>query len=333
MKTQNLFPQLTSEINHNLFQLICGFLREKIADGLSDKTVKGYIQTFNNFHFLTVEDFERTNFIEFCAASVREFQWSKRTLVTRLRQVCAFNRWLFYRGVVRVVHRAPRMSNKPKRRELPTDTEWALFFDSLKQRYETSSLGRRKSRWRDYLVCRILHQTGVRIGEAAELRVGDLMIHDVGQYFLYIAGTKSEAAERAVILDEELTEEIRSYLWTFRIQNKAARMFTSKTGKPLDTIEFCKWVKKYCADLQIEAEVTPHVFRHNFILQFIARGESPAEVQARLGHSSSRMTEFYFNQVRRLFPFVQLNADHAAFERRAKARARFFQRKRGNDDE
>lgn len=315
-------------------KLAAEFLSEKIADGLQDSTAEKYLQMFKAFHFLRLKDFDRCDFTEWISETVSGYKWEKTTLCNRLRQLAAFNRWLFYNNYVLRLHRAPRMSNKPKRRELPTREEWELLFDFLRERYETASLGRRRSRWRDYLVARILFETGIRVSEAANLLVKDLVIHDAETFYLFINGTKSEDAERAVLISETLTDEIRAYLWTFKIQNKSARMFSSKSGGGFDTIEFCKFIKAFSEKLGIEATITPHVFRHNFILMFIADGGSALDLQARLGHSDIKMTVYYFNQVRRLLPFVKTNADISIFQNRVKSRAAFFQRKnyKGGED-
>lgn len=334
-------PQNTSAINHRILfvenqlnQYALEFLAEKIKEGLLPATIDNYLKTFQALSFVRLKDFDRRDFTEWLCEQLAHCKWAKNTLANRLRQLACFNRFLFYNSLVLRLHRAPIISLKPKRRELPIIEEWHLLFESLRQRYETSTLGRRKSRWRDYLVCRILHETGVRISEAARLRVGDLVIHSVGQYFLLILPEaselrllKTEDSERAVIISEKLCDELRAYLWTFKIQNKRARMFTSKTGKDLDTIEFCKWVKDYAAKLNIGVEITPHLFRHNFIINFIASGGSALDLMARLGHADIKMTVYYFNQVRRLMPFAQSNPDISILENRYQKRAKHFQNK------
>ena len=347
MTAYNQKPQNTSQENHRILfkddelnTLAREFLKQKFDEGVSESTLENYCKTFRAFQFVFLKDFDRKNFIEWSAQRIADHNWTQKTLANHYRRLCCFNRFLFYNSLVLRLHRAPRCSNRPKRRELPSKLEWSLLFDSLKKRYEDATLGRRKSRWRDYLICRVLFETGVRISEAARLRVGDLVIHDVGQYYLFILpeasptnSLKTDDSERAVIISEKLCEEIRAYLWSYRIQNKQARMFASKTGKSLDTIEFSKWIKSYCASLQIEPVITPHVFRHNFILEFIAAGHSMGDLMARLGHSDVKMSIYYFRQVRRLMPFVKCADDFISYERRFKAKGRFFQKQRGNDDE
>ena len=166
----NKKPQLASLENHNLLpfdnqlsELFSEFLSEKFEQGSAAKTIELYFYTIKSFDFITKSDFDRKDFIKYVCSEVSARNWSRRSLVNHLRRLCAFNRWLFYQSLVLRLHRAPRMSNKPRWREMPTKDEWTQLFEALKTRYESSTLGRRKSRWRDYLICRILFETGMRI--------------------------------------------------------------------------------------------------------------------------------------------------------------------------
>lgn len=328
-------PQNTSQGFHRILfvspilnKFALEFLLERLEAGLKPKTIENYLQTFRQFNFLRLSDFDRVDLTEWLAGRVASRNWSKATFANRLRQLYCFNRWLFYQSAVLRLHRAPRISTRPKRRDLPTQNEWTILFDSLRKRFESAPLGRRKSRWRDYLLCSVLLETGMRVSEAARLRVRDLIIHDADNFWLFTDGSKGADAERACPISQSLVDEIRAYLWTFKIQNKDSRLFVSKTGKDLDTIEFCKWLKSYCAKLELTADVTPHVFRYQFIITFIAGGGSALELQARLGHADLKQTVYYFNQVRRLLPFVKTNPDFNVVNRRFQSRASAFQRRR-----
>jgi site-specific recombinase XerD len=327
-------PQDTTSNNHKILfaderlsELAREFLGVKFESGLKAASITNYLQTFRAFSFVYLKDFDRRDLTEWLAEQTAEKNWTKQTFANRVRQLYALNRWLFYQSACLRLHRPPKVSMKPKRRELPTKHEWIIFFDSLRERFEQSTLGRRKSRWRDYVLCRIMFETGMRVGEAARLRVGDLTIYDEENFWIFTDGEKGEDAERACPISEKLCEEIRTYLWTFKIQNKKARMFTSKTGKDLDTTEFSKWLKQYALDLELSADLTPHVFRYKFIIDFISVGGSALELQARLGHADIKMTVYYFNQVRRLMPFVKTNPDISIVNKRSFSRAKYFQKR------
>ncbi len=128
-------PQNTSEKFHRIFpncealtSLFQVFLTGKMTDGFADKTIQLYFDSAKAFSFLRIKDFDRPQFIDFVCGSVHEKHWAKRTLVNHLRRLCAFNRFLFYQSLVLRLHRAPRMSNRPKRRNFRSDY---LVFENL----------------------------------------------------------------------------------------------------------------------------------------------------------------------------------------------------------
>jgi integrase/recombinase XerD len=303
------------------------FLESKIEIGSSRSTIKKYVETFKHFDSLTIEDFDQPNFIEISCALVAEKDWTKGTLHSRLAQLCAFSSFLFYNSYSKRKHRPPKFSLKPKRRDLPSSHEWELFFSALSARYESASLGRRKSRWRDYLMCRVLFESGMRISECCRLKVKDLVIYDQNNFWLFVDGTKSEDAERSCPISEKLVEEIRAYLWTFKIQNRDARMFFSKNGGSVDQTEFTRFIGGFAEKLKISAHITPHVFRHDYIFRSILSGMSPFDLIARLGHSDMKMTFYYFKQVKRLMPLADLNQDYKTLENQLRARGEFFSKK------
>lgn len=303
------------------------FLDSKIEINSSFSTIKKYVETFKIFDALTIEDFNAPNFIEIACNLVADKNWTKGTLHSRLAQLCAFSSFLFYNSFSTRKHRPPKLSLKPKRRDLPSSEEWNRFFSAMRERYESATLGRRKSRWRDYLICRVLFETGMRISECSRLKVKDLVIYDQNNFWLFVDGTKSDDAERSCPISEKLVEEIRAYLWTFKIQNRESRLFFSKNGKEFDQTEFTRFIGGFAEKLNILAHITPHVFRHDYIFRSILSGMSPFDLIARLGHSDMKMTFYYFKQVKRLMPLADLNQDYKTLENQLRARGEFFSKK------
>lgn len=198
-------------------------------------------------------------------------------------------------------------------RALPTAEETRRIFSSLAERAASASSGRARTREQDYLIVRVLYETGARISEALALCIDDLQRTEQGACII-IRGTKSDAAERAVCVSDELADDLHR----FRVRHHIfrGRFFKSRSKRPLSAGEFCKWLKAHCEAIGVHCPVTPHTFRYNFILSQIAEGKSALEVMTRLGHTDVEMTVYYFNQVRRLMPFVEVNGDVAILERR-----------------
>jgi integrase len=198
-------------------------------------------------------------------------------------------------------------------RALPTAEETRRIFEALAERAAMASPGRARTREQDYLLVRVLHETGARISEALSLNVDDVVRNEHGAHII-IRGTKSEAAERAVEVSDELAEDLRR----FRVKHHIARgrFFRSRTRRPLAANEVCKWLKAFCESIGVHCPVTPHTFRYAYILGLVIAGKSALEVMSRIGHSDIEMTVYYFNQVRRMMPWVEVNGDIAILERR-----------------
>lgn len=210
-------------------------------------------------------------------------------------------------------HRAPSSSRRPKHRDLPTAEETRRLLSKLAERAAFASVGRRRTREQDYLIVRVLYETGARISEALALNVDDVTRTEHGAVII-IRGTKTDASERAVIVSDELADDLHSFRVRWHLAR--GRFFKSKTRRPLSGNEFGRWLKAFCKEIGIHCPVTPHTFRYAYILGLIEQGKSALEVMARIGHTDIEMTVYYFNQVRRLMPWVEVNGDIAILERR-----------------
>lgn len=224
-------------------------------------------------------------------------------------------------------HRMPNRSRQPKLREMPELHELEYMFEKLLERFEVCDLSRRRGRWRDFLIARILFETGARIGEVCRLKRGDLKLHDE-TFYLIVRDGKSEAAQRAIKIPELLFKQINLYCSFYRLDNSACDLFKSKTGKNIVVGDYSTFIRKFAKDCGVQVPITPHVFRHYYILRYIAGGGSALELMTRLGHSDVRMTVHYFNQVRRLLPFVNVSGDVAILEREMLKVEKYYKKKR-----
>lgn len=210
-------------------------------------------------------------------------------------------------------HRHERQRYRPKLRDLPTAAETRLIFEALRRRADESK-GEvfKRVRRQDELIVRVLYETGARISEALNIFIEDVRQLQETDYIV-LRGSKSYAGERAVEISRELAEDLADLR---RTEGKLrGRLFTSRSGQPLQRQTFTLFLSKFCADLNISCRVTPHTFRYAWILGQIIEGKSALEVMTRAGHEKVDMTVYYFNQVRRLFPTVPISGDVALLER------------------
>ncbi len=267
-------------------------------EGGSPGTLRLYRMTFDALDRsgLDLETFNSTDLLGMFAASL-PFTWADSTARLHLTRLATFANWLCRNHYTNCRHRAPKQSRRPKHRDLPTAEETRRILSSLAERAGTATRGRARTREQDYLIVRVLYETGARISEALALNVDDVKRTEHGAVVI-IEGTKSEAAERAVIVSDELAEDLRRFRVRWHIFR--GRLFRSKTNRPLSGDDFCRWLKAWCEHIGVSVPVTPHTFRYNYIIGLITSGKSALEVMSRIGHCDIEMTVYYFNQVVRL---------------------------------
>jgi integrase len=144
--------------------------------------------------------------------------------------------------------------------------------------------------WRTFF--ELLAATGLRIGEALELRWGDV---DFGAKRLRVSRQvskdgavslpKTSTGVRVVPLSTAMCQR----LW--RLQGGADDLlFTSPRGQHVDR----RWLRRYILDPATKSAnvswVTFHTFRHTCASLLFAAGKSPKQVQVWLGHTDPAFT-------------------------------------------
>ena len=144
---------------------------------------------------------------------------------------------------------------------------------------------------RDRALLETLYGCGLRVSEAASLKISDLFFEEG---FVRIIGKGNK--QRIVPLGEVAAEAIRSYLDN---RDPAAApefedfLFLNRFGKPLSRIAIFNLVKQQALAAGIRKEISPHTFRHSFATHLIENGADLRIVQEMLGHESILTTEIY----------------------------------------
>lgn len=148
-------------------------------------------------------------------------------------------------------------------------------------------------RQRNYLLFKILYETGLRAGEVLQLKVSDINFaqceimvrarHDDPEDIFRIDEPNAKTLERDIPISESLRDQIREYVLNERrfIPNtqKHSFLFVSykglTKGHPLSSIQFSRIVEKISVNeelaqfiktngILVNRRVTRHGFRHNF---------------------------------------------------------------------
>jgi site-specific recombinase XerD len=143
---------------------------------------------------------------------------------------------------------------------------------------------------RMFAIIELLLQTGIRIGELAELRLGDIQ----GDALKIRPVEKHE--ERVVPLNRPAKEALNRYLKT-RPQVSDDHIFITKSGKPFLVRNIRTAIERYFRLAEIEnAKVND--LRHTFVAHHIKHGVSLVLLSKILGHKRISTTERYLEYVK-----------------------------------
>lgn len=148
-----------------------------------------------------------------------------------------------------------------------------------------------RSDLRIYAIVELFLQTGIRIGELA-----NLALSDVKDAQLYIAAQEGHA-ERTIPLNRAAKDAIANYV---RLRDKAAKskaLFITKTGRPLLIRNIRTAIDRYFRIAGIE-DAKVNDLRHTFIAHHLMAGTPITTLSKFVGHKRLSTTEKYLELVK-----------------------------------
>jgi len=143
---------------------------------------------------------------------------------------------------------------------------------------------------RMYAVIELLLQTGIRIGELANLRLSD-----VRKDSLYIRSFEKHIA-RTISLNKRALEAIKRYLGV-RPKNGQDYLFITKSGRPFLIRNIRTAVERYLKMCEIK-NAKMNDIRHTFVAHHLKHGVSLTIISKMLGHKRLSTTERYLTYVK-----------------------------------
>lgn len=212
----------------------------------------------------------------------------KATLARKLAALRSFFRYLNQEQITD--NNPVSMIKTPKQdKRLPS----FLYYEEVEQLLnapdEQTSLG-----IRDKALLEFLYSSGVRVSEAAALKVGDLEL-SLG----YVRITGKGSKERIVPFGSKAARALERYLRQARpglvAKTKSDRdaLFVNSRGGPLTVRGIRYIINNYIKQLALEKKVSPHTLRHSFATHMLDRGADLRVVQELLGHVSLSTTQIY----------------------------------------
>ena len=144
---------------------------------------------------------------------------------------------------------------------------------------------------RDRAILEVLYGCGLRVSEAAALRVSDVFLKEG---FVRVIGKGNK--QRLVPLGEMAAQAVMQYL---DVRGEPADtesediLFLNRFGRGLSRVALFNLVKKQSLIAGVRKEISPHTFRHSFATHLIENGADLRVVQEMLGHESILTTEIY----------------------------------------
>ena len=143
---------------------------------------------------------------------------------------------------------------------------------------------------RSAVIISLLYGCGIRLAELLGIELqhisnGALKVHGKGD------------KQRIIPLQTELIARIDRYTTLCRenglTMENNSKLIIGSTGKPLSRITVQRIVAQELSAAGIQGRKSPHVLRHTFATQLLAKGAGMREIQELMGHASLTSTQHY----------------------------------------
>ena len=141
---------------------------------------------------------------------------------------------------------------------------------------------------RDKALLMTIYGSGLRLSEAANLRVKDI---DSKSMRIFVYKGKGDR-DRYTLLSQASLDILREYWKQYRPKD---RLFLTKQGFPITSRCIQDVFKKYCKNAGISKHVSVHSLRHSFATHLLEDGASIIHIKQVLGHTHIQSTTFYLH--------------------------------------
>ena len=204
--------------------------------------------------------------------------YARRSIARKLSAVRAFLADATRRGVIDV-NPAEGVQQPKKPTTLPRSVSAASLAEALNRVDDGDPVG-----LRDRALLELLYGTGMRVSEAAALRVPDV----AGRDFLLVLGKGGR--ERVVPIGRPAATALANYLERGRGHLATSRaggsLWVGVRGGPLDARGIRRVVRRHTGTF-------PHALRHSFATHMLEGGADLRAVQELLGHVELGTTQIY----------------------------------------
>ncbi len=208
------------------------------------------------------------------------------TGVTRARKLAAMREYFKYLQEHGHISQSPATSVQIPKKERRTRVY-------LRPDEYTKLLSSAGGNPRDFCILQLFLQTGVRVSELVELRLGDIDLQ--GKVLRVNAGKGQKARE--IDLEKKAISALKQYL-KVRPPSSDTHLFLNYEGVGISDRGVKKLIEKYRTLAGIEKRIGCHSLRHTFASYKAQQGVSAFQLKEWLGHSSLATTQIYVHMGR-----------------------------------
>ncbi len=266
-------PQVITE------ELVERFIQDrKVWIGCTASTLSWYRQSLSRFTSITLDRPSIQQRISELAAKGNQ-NISINTWLCGLR---AFLNWGKKEGIFREIVEIPKLKQSRKLLNVfsPDDVQKLLRF--------STSFKRSTNVKRIWAIGCFILDTGVRMNEVSQLKVGDV---DIVNCIVRVHGKGDKY--RDIPLSRELRTRLK--LWLAN-RDKTDYLFQTSSGRSLSHRNIQRDFKTLCTKIGIDTQkvrCSPHTLRHTFAVMYLRNGGNIYFLRNILGHSSVQITEEY----------------------------------------
>jgi len=181
-----------------------------------------------------------------------------------------------------------------------TVDEWKTLRQFLRERAKSDKARGRVSGIRQWAMIDFVYQTGMRVGEAADVKIGDLDLEGK-QAGVWVRSLKkhSKNGNRPawVPLGTELVKHLKGYLkFKSRVgepNGEADYLLVNKFGNKYATRGLQKLFKEACKGAELPSYFSIHALRHSCGTHLYQKTKDLRLVQKHLRHESVQTTQIY----------------------------------------
>lgn len=267
----------------------------KVSKNISNKTIMAYCYDLLDY-FLFIEKYKRIIKRKNIILSYLDYLQNNKKLKDNTIQRRLITLKMYY-NYMSLFHKVKNPFNTIKiklkqQQRLPrllSINEVKIILHTIESKISNKSIYTLFEGYRDLALIDVLISSGIRIGEASNIKLTDL---DLNNKTILINGKNRK--QRMIYLSSLNTiDNIDKYIY---YRNKIAKddyLFISRLGYKISIHSIDNIFRKYKKLSNINQDCTPHYLRHTFATNLLTNGADIRSVQELLGHCNISITEIY----------------------------------------